>query len=96
MSITPDRIKELRDAAGLRQEDLAFLLGVGIASIPRWEKSGGTLPGGMTRQLLEVIGELHDAGFDLSVVGPTLRHAGNMGALRLLLNAYHDLKKGAS
>ena len=38
-----DRIKEAREAAGLKQKDLAKLMGVEGASVSQWE-SGGTTP----------------------------------------------------
>jgi transcriptional regulator with XRE-family HTH domain len=43
---TESPLKRLREAAGLSQQELAFRIGVGIATISRWER--GVSPAMMT------------------------------------------------
>ncbi len=57
--LTPEQIKNFRRANGLSQQDLATQLGVGIATVGRWEQ--GTPPTGMATAILRTI-----------ITGPTL------------------------
>lgn len=93
--LTASRIKELRVAAGLRQEDVAFLLGVGIASINRWERPNASLPTGLPRQVFEVMDELDRAGRSLTDLPHRLRNEGSLATVRWLLNQHHEIQVGA-
>lgn len=88
--ITSQRIRDLRLMAGLRQEDMAFLLGVGIASINRWERPGNTLPTGLPREIYEVLNGLAEQGVSLAGIAQRLRAEGSLSTVRWLLNTYHD------
>lgn len=55
---SPDRIRSFRDAAGLSQRQLALLLGVGVASLQRYE--AGSLP---TRSHADLLKRAFDPGF---------------------------------
>lgn len=85
--LTPSRIRELRVAANLRQEDIAVLLSVGIATVSRWERPEGTLPTGFSRQILEALDTLAKARVDLSTISVLLRQAGSLAAIRWILNS---------
>lgn len=85
-----NRIRELRHAASLRQEDMAFLLGVGIASINRWEKDGSSLPTGLSRQVFEIMDRLAGAGVDLRSLPLRLRAEGSLAAVRWLFNQHAE------
>lgn len=84
--LTPSRIRDLRIAANLRQEDLAVLLSVGIATVSRWERPEGTLPTGFSRQVFEALDGLAKAKVDLSTISVLLRQAGSLAAIRWILN----------
>lgn len=93
--ITNERIRELRQRAGLRQEDIAFLLGVGIASINRWERPGSSLPTGLAREIFDVMDVLDLAGIGLAELPGRLRAEGSLATVRWLLNRHHQLSAGA-
>lgn len=85
MLTTSQRIREVRTKAGLRQEELAVFLGVGIATIQRWESPGGTRPTGLPAQVLEVMSTIDANGVDLTELKEILLRDGGRAALRWLL-----------
>lgn len=88
------RMRDLRKATGLRAEEFAFLVEVGVATIHRWESKGrSTLPTGLPRRVYEVLDRLDAAGTDLTHVAENLRRKGNIETIRLLLNRAHDLQE---
>lgn len=92
--LTVERLKELRNRAKLRQEDLAQFFGVGVATIIRWERPNATLPSGFPRQLYDIMDMLDREGVDLSTLERALRMHGNVAAVRWLLNTYNEKQKG--
>lgn len=52
--LTPEAIKNFRKAGGFSQRDLASILGVGIATIKRWEK-GDIAPSGTAAAILNTV-----------------------------------------
>jgi len=84
--LTHLRIRAIRDHAALRQEDLALLLGVGLASINRWEREASSLPTGLPRQVLLAMGRLMDAGVNLAPVREMVARRGSTEAVRWILN----------
>ena len=51
---TPDKIKELREKAGLTQKEFAQVLGVSSTAISSWEK-GTKSPDGVASRLLDMM-----------------------------------------
>lgn len=86
MMITYQRRVELRTLAGLTQQDVAQLLGVGVATVARWESPRGTRPTGLSLQLYEVMDLLASSDVAMTEVSRILRTAGNVPAVRWLLN----------
>lgn len=91
--LTSKRRFELRGAAGLTQQEMATLLGVGVATIPRWENSAGSRPTGLPLQIYEVMDVLNRRRIDLREVGRRLRMNGNVAVIRWLLNRVADAGK---
>lgn len=91
--MTNERLRVVRQAAELRQEDIAFLLGVGIATVNRWERPGTTLPTGLSRQVYEILDQLLTAGVPLAGVGARLRASGNIATVRWLLNEHAERRQ---
>ncbi len=91
--LTNQRIREIRHAAGLRQEDMAVLLGVGIATLTRWEKIGNSLPTGLPWRMLDVLDQLARSGIDLREVSVQFRESGSLSTVRWLLNQHAQLKR---
>lgn len=87
--LSPARIAQIREKGRLRQDDLAFLLGVGNATVPRWERRNGTEPTGLARQLLEALDDLDTRGVDLSGLRTHLERRGNLSAILWILNQLH-------
>jgi len=52
--LTPEAIKNFRKDGGLSQQNLALILGVGIATIKRWEK-GEINPSGTAAAILNTV-----------------------------------------
>lgn len=88
--MTPARVKELRTLADLRQEDVAHLMGVSVATASRWEKPARALPSGLPGQLFEVMEQLVRDGADLAPLRRHLQFGGAIGAIRWLLNEFHQ------
>jgi transcriptional regulator with XRE-family HTH domain len=87
-------MRELRETAGLRQEELAVLFGVGLATVQRWERQGGTRPTGLPLQMYEMMDRLAAARVDLRDVRRILLDQGNVAAIRWILNsAYTQQRK---
>ena len=51
--LTPEAIKCFRNMKGLSQQNLATQLGVGVATVSRWER--GTLPTGTAAAVLRTV-----------------------------------------
>lgn len=94
--LSPSRIVQIRERAHLRQDDLAFLLGVGNATVPRWERRDGTAPSGLARQLLEALDDLDARGVDLSGLRTRLERRGNLSTLYWILAQLHELDGSAT
>ena len=88
--MTSSRIRQLRTQAGLRQEEFAVLLGVGIATIARWESPQGTLPTGLPRSMLDAMDRLERRGVGLENVPDIMRDRGHLAAVRWILNQAAD------
>ncbi len=88
--MTPARVKELRALADLRQEDVAQLMGVSVATAARWENPSRTLPSGLPGQLFEVMEQLARTGADLAPLRRHLQFGGAVGAVRWLLNEFYQ------
>lgn len=87
---TTAEIRKLREAAGLTQQQLATFLGVGIATVARWE-GGGAPPGAdsMTGRLLGCMEKIHNANpAGLRWMADHLRDEGPLTTLRRLLTDY--------
>lgn len=84
--MTSSRIRQLRTRAGLRQEEFAVLLGVGIATIARWESPTGTLPSGLPRAVLDAMDLIDRGGIALEVIPGMMRDSGHLAAVRWILN----------
>ena len=52
--LTPEAIKQFRKEGGMSQQDLATVLGVGIATIKRWDK-GEIKPSGTAAAILNTL-----------------------------------------
>lgn len=52
----PERVKEIREAMGLTQEDFAHKLGTSVSTVNRWE-NGKNRPGRMATRLLEMMAD---------------------------------------
>ena len=52
-ALTPDVIRQFREANGLSQQELAHILGVGLATVSRWER--GTPPTGTAAVVLRTV-----------------------------------------
>jgi DNA-binding transcriptional regulator YiaG len=53
LELNPKAIKTLRQALRLSQQELASVLGVGVATVSRWER--GTLPSGTAALILRML-----------------------------------------
>ena len=84
--MTSSRIRQLRNLAGLRQEEFAVLLGVGIATIARWESPQGTLPSGLPRVVLDAMDGLNRSEIPLGGIPGMMRDRGHIAAVRWILN----------
>jgi DNA-binding transcriptional regulator YiaG len=57
MEFTPDRVKSIRVALGLTQQDFADKLGVNINMVSRWEAGARPTKGPVLRALLSAEAE---------------------------------------
>ncbi len=67
--LTPEHITCFRWAHGLSQQDLATQLGVGVATVSRWER--GTTPSGTAAAILRPVMTGSAIGPQAAVIHPT-------------------------
>ena len=68
LHLTPEHIKSFRRAHGLSQQALAIQLGVGIATVGRWEH--GTSPSGTAAAILHTVMTGSATGPQAAVMNP--------------------------
>lgn len=88
--LTGDQISAARKLAGLaRQEDLAELTGLGIATIQRAESAGREIPGMNTTKMAVIVRALESKGvvFTVSADGWTLHFFDDAGDLDFVSSA---------
>lgn len=73
MTISADRFKDARNAAGLTQQQVADALNVGLRTVGYWERPGGKVPARAEKRVFELLPDLGDA--------ETLRHFAPGGEL---------------
>jgi transposase len=78
----------------MRQEELAVMFGVGIATLQRWERKVGTRPTGLPLQMYEIMNQLRSLHVDLKEVRTVLLDHGNAASIRWLLNKRHEMLGG--
>jgi|FLYL01.1.fsa_nt_gi transcriptional regulator with XRE-family HTH domain len=92
IDISPEQIKELRKSLGMSQQEFAQTLGVGVATVSRWETGEakptgtaavviGAVAAGTAAPLLSSFGALGSASLAAGTVGVTLGSAGTVVGL---------------